>query len=126
VPLVTAGASIALVAHALALVLTRAPADPSVGAALGAALVLLLALVHFAARTHGAALGPGVVAGQVRQWLVVALAGFASAVALSVVATWLGPVLFGPSLPIVIVTGVLGAVLTAAGLIALLTSRQSE
>jgi hypothetical protein len=66
------------------------------------------------------------VAGQARQWLVVALAGFASAVALSVVATWLGPVLFGPSLPIVIVTGVLGAVLTAAGLIALLTSRQSE
>ena len=125
VPLVTTGAAVALVAHALALVLTRAPADPIAAAALGATLVLLLALVHLAARTHGAAIGLGVVAGQVRQWLAVVLPGLAAALLLPAAAALLGPTLFGASLPIVIITGVVGALLTAAGLIALLTTREA-
>jgi hypothetical protein len=126
VPLVTAGAAVALVAHALALVLTRAPADPIAGTALGATLVLLLAVVHLAARTHGAAVGLGVVAGQVRQWLAVALAGVAVAMALATAAALLGPAILGASLPIVIITGVVGAVLTASGLVALLTTREES
>jgi hypothetical protein len=122
VPLVTTGAAVALVAHALALVLTRAPADPIAAAALGATLVLLLALVHLAARTHGAAIGLGVVAGQVRQWLALVVAGLAVALALSAAGALLGPTL-GASLPIVLIAGALGVLLTAAGLIALLTPR---
>ena len=58
VPLVTAAASLALVAYALALAIVRPAPDPVGAITLGAALVLLLALVHFAGRVDGAALGP--------------------------------------------------------------------
>jgi hypothetical protein len=124
VPLVTTGAAVALVAHALALVLTRAPADPIAGAALGATLVLLLALVHLAARTHGAAVGLGVGAGQVRQWLAVVGAGVLAALGLAAAGAALGPALLGASLPVAIVTGALGVLLAVAGVIALVAARE--
>ena len=49
VPLVTAG-PLALIAYALALLVAGPAADPLIAVALGATLVLLLALVHFAGR----------------------------------------------------------------------------
>jgi hypothetical protein len=122
VPLAAAGAAIAMVAYALAIVIGQPPADPSASAAFGATLVLLLALVHFAGRIHGAAVGPGVVAGQVRHWLGVGAAGVLAALGISLGGAALGPLLLGATLPIVIVAAALGAVLTAAGVIALVTS----
>ena len=79
VPLVTAGASLALIAYTLALGIARAPVDPVAGIAVGAALVLLLALVHFTGRVHGAAVAGPVVDAQVRQWLIVVAAGVVAA-----------------------------------------------
>jgi hypothetical protein len=122
VPVVTAGASLTLIAHALALVVTRPPLDPVAATAFGATLVVLLALVHFASRVHGAAVGPAVIVGQIRQWLVIAGLGVGAAGALVVGGTVLGVVLGGTTLPVVIVAAALGALLAMAGLLALVTA----
>jgi hypothetical protein len=90
----------------------------------GATLVLLLALVHFAARVHGAALGRAVVAGQIRHWLAVVAAGMVTAAGLTAGGALLGPVLGGATLPMVVVTAALGALLTAAGVITLTTREE--
>jgi hypothetical protein len=121
VPLVTIGASLALVTYALALVVARPAPAPIAAIAFGATLVVLLALVHFAGRAHGAALGSWVIAAQIRQWLMVLLAGVVAAGVLTMSAAALGPVLRGATLPTVVVTAVLGAVLTVAGVVALTT-----
>ena len=86
VPMVTAGASLALIAYALALVIARPPVDLVAAIAFGAALVLLLALVHFAARVRGAALGPEVIATQVRHWLMIVAVGVVAAIGLTAAA----------------------------------------
>ncbi|MGH7366048.1 MAG: hypothetical protein ACREK9_06515, partial [Candidatus Rokuibacteriota bacterium] len=90
VPLVTAAASLVLVAYALALVIAGPAVDPVAAIALGATLVLLLALVHFGGRVRGAALGPSVIASQVRHCLAVVVAGAAAAVGLTAAAAPLG------------------------------------
>jgi len=122
VSLVTAGASLSLVAYAVALTVAGPVADPVVSVVLGGALVLLLALTHFAQRTEGALLAPGVVAGQIRHWLAVVGLGVAVAAALTLGGAVLGPVLVGATLPVVVVAAALGAVLTVAGVIALVTA----
>jgi len=122
VPLVTAGASLGLIAYALALVIARPPMNAVGASALGATLVLLLALAHFAGRVRGAALGPGVVAGQLRQGLAVAALGGGAAVALTAVAVALRAALPGVALPVVVVTAALGALMTVAGVIVLVAS----
>jgi len=123
VPLVTAGASLALIAYALALVIVRAPFDPVAAIAFGATLVLLLALVHFAGRAHGAAIGPSVIASQIRHWLMVVAVGVVAAVVLTMGGAALAVTLQGAAFPVVVVVAALGAVVTVAGVIALVTTR---
>jgi hypothetical protein len=121
VSLVTAAGALALIGYALALVLARPAVDPVAATGFGAALVLLLALVHFAARVHGAALGPAVVAVQVRQWLAVVAAGVVAAGGLTAGGALLGSGLVRATLPTVVVAATLGALLVVAGVIALTT-----
>jgi hypothetical protein len=122
VSVVTAGASLALIAYALALVIARPEVDPVAAIALGTTGVVFLALVHFASRTRGAALGPAVLAGQIRRWLVSAGLGVVVAGALITVATALEFVIRGATLPMVVVAAALGAVLAIAALVALVTA----
>jgi hypothetical protein len=124
VPLATAGASLALIAYALALVIAQPPGDPVVAIALGVTLVLLLALVHFAGRVQGAAVGPSVIPAQVRHWLAVVALGALAAVVLTAGAVVLGGTLGGAALPVVVVVAALGALLAVAGAIALVTARE--
>ncbi len=113
-----------LIAYAVALVTAGAAVDPVAAIAFGSTLVLLLALVHFARRAHGAALGPAVVATQVRQWLVIVALGVAAAVGLTAGGVVLGSTLRGATLPVIVVAAALGAVMTTAGVIALVTARR--
>jgi hypothetical protein len=122
VSLVTASASLSLVAYALALSWAQPVADPVVSVIFGGALVLVLALTHFARRSEGAMLGPGVIAGLIRHWLAIVGLGIAAAAALTLGGVVLGPMVVGASLPVVVVAGALGAALTVAGVIALVTT----
>lgn len=122
VPLVTAAGSLAVIAYALGLVIVRPEVDLVTPLALGAALVLLLALVHLAARARGAGLAPSVIAAQVRRWLAVVGLGVGTAVALVAVAGPLGAALRGAALPVVIAASALGALVAVAGVIAALAS----
>jgi hypothetical protein len=122
VPLVTGGASVALVAWGLALGMARPAADLVGAVAVGVLLVLLLALVHLAARVDGAALGPGVLVAEARQWLLVIGAGIAASGALALGASVVTGVVQGMTLPAVVVAAVLGAVAALAGVIALVTA----
>lgn len=124
VPLVTAAASLVLIAYALALVLAGPVADPVAAIALGATLVLLLTLVHFGRRVRGAALGPSVVASQARRWLAVVVVGAMAAVTLAAAASPLGTALRGAALPVVVIASALGALMAVAGVIALMTGRE--
>jgi hypothetical protein len=121
VALVTAGASLALIAYALALVLQRPAIDPLMAIAVGATLALLLPLAHFAARGHGAAVDRDVVAAQARRWLATVGLGAAVAAALTLGGAALGAALPGVTLPVLVATAALGALLAVAGAIALLT-----
>ncbi|HEX9822032.1 MAG TPA: hypothetical protein VGD07_20730 [Methylomirabilota bacterium] len=125
VPLVTAGGSLALIAYALALVIARPEAGPVAATAFGATLVLLLALVHFAGRVRGAAVGPSVIASQVRQWLAIVAAGFVAAGALTAGGAVLGPALGGTPLPVVVVAAGLGALIAVAGIVVLVSGRKN-
>jgi hypothetical protein len=122
VTLVTAGASLALIAYAVALALARPAADPLASVVLGGTLVLLLALVHFGSRIDGAVVGPRVVAGQIRHWMAIAALGVAGAAVLTLGGAVLGPALVGATLPVVVVAAGLGALLAVAGVIALVTA----
>jgi len=126
VPLATAAGSLALIAYALALVLAGPAADPLAAIALGSTLALLLALVHFAARARGAALGPSVIASQVRQWLAVVALGAAVAGVLMAAALPVGIALRSATLPVVLIAAALGAVLTVGGVIALVAREASR
>ncbi len=125
VPVVTAGASLALIAYTLALVIARSPVDPVAGIAFGAALVLLLALVAFAGKVRGATVAASVVASQIRQWLVTIAAGVAAALVLTAGGAVLGGALRGAALPVLVVVAALGTLLAAAGVIVLVTTRES-
>ena len=124
-PLVTAGASLALIAYAVALVTAGAVVDLVAAVAFGSTLVLLLGLAHLAARVHGAAIGPAVIAVQARHWLVIVALGAVAAVGLMAGGAVLGATLRGASLPVVVVAAALGALLTTAGVIALVTAREA-
>ena len=122
VSLVTASASLSLIGYALAVSWARTAADPVVSVILGGALVLLLALTHFARGSEGALLGPGVVAGLIRHWLAIVGLGVAAALVLALGAVVLAPLVVGASLPVVVAAAALGAGLTVAGVIALVTT----
>ena len=119
VPLVTAAGSLVVIAYALALVVAGPAAEPLGAIALGASLVLVLALVHFGARVRGTVVGASVIAGQARQWLAVVGLGIVAAVVLTAAAAPLGGALRGATLPVVVIAAALGAVLTVGGVIAL-------
>jgi hypothetical protein len=125
VPLVSAGASLALVAYALALVIARPAMDPIGASGLGTALVLLLALVHFSGRVRGASIGPSVIASQLRRWLAVAAVGASTALVLTGGGVALRGFLAGRPLPVVVVAAALGAVIAAGGVIVLVTTARS-
>ena len=125
VPLVTAAATLALVAYAVALGVARPAADPVASVVFGALLVLTLALVHLAGRMDGALVGPGVVAGQLRQWMIVIALGLVAAAVFTTGAAALGPVVVGAALPVVVIAAALGALLTVAGVVALVTAPRS-
>jgi hypothetical protein len=122
VPVVTAGAALALITYALALMIAQPPVDPVAAIGVGADAVVLLALVQFAGHAQGALLGPAVLAGRIRQWLGAVGLGVAVTGALVTVATVLGLVLRGATLPVVVATAALGALLAMAGLVALMTA----
>ena len=125
VPLVTAGAAMAIVAYALALVIVQPAADPIAAITFGALLVVLLALAHLAARVDGAVIGPAVIVAQVRQWLVVVGIGVVVAGALAAGGGGLAGGLQGMALPVVVVTAALGAVLAVGAVIALVMAADS-
>jgi hypothetical protein len=122
VPVTTAGAALALITYALALVIAQAPVDPVAAIGVGVDAVVLLTLVQFAGHAQGALLGPAVLAGRLRQWLAAAGLGAAVAGALVTVATLLELVLRGVTLPVVAAAAALGALLAMAGLVALMTA----
>ena len=119
VPLVTAAGSLVVIAYALALVVAGPAADALTAIALGATLVLLLALVHLGGRVRGAAVDPSVIVVQARQWLVVVGLGVVAAIGLGAAAGPLGGALRSATLPAVVIAAALGAVLTVAGVMAL-------
>jgi hypothetical protein len=84
-PVVVGGGVLALGEYAVALWLSTGP-PRLVGAVLfGVGLVLLLETVDFARRVRHAAMGPGVVASQIRYWAVsAALAGTAAFVVIGI------------------------------------------
>ena len=125
VPLVTAAGSLVVVAYALALVIAAPAPELLPPIALGVTLVLLLALVHFGGRVRGALIGPGVIVAQARRWLAVVGLGVVVTVGLAAVAAPIGVALRGATLPMVVIAAALGAVLTVAGLIALV-AREGE
>ena len=122
VPLATAGGALALMAYTLALTVEEPVPHPLAGAAMGAGLLLLLALTHFAARTRGAAVEPRVAALLLRHWLPVLALGALAASALVVVGTLVALTLRGATLPTVVAAATLGAVAAVAGVIALVTA----
>jgi hypothetical protein len=64
VPLVTAGASLALLEYTVALWQLSRPPDVIAGVGIGLSLLLLLQVIDFARRVRGAALAPAVAGGE--------------------------------------------------------------
>jgi hypothetical protein len=119
-PLTTAGAAIALIEYALALLIARPAPDLITATGFGAALVLLLTLVHSASRLHGAWVSRAVVWSEGRQWLLAIAVGSLAAMGLTIVATALRLAL-PDAAAAAVVAAALGALVTVGGVIALLT-----
>jgi hypothetical protein len=118
VPLVAAGGVLALIAHAVALLIAPPALDVAGAIALGVALTLLLSIVDVAARLDGAALGPSLLVWQAREWAVVTAAGGLAAGALTLGGFALADAARGASPPVVVAAAALGAALAMAGAIA--------
>ena len=87
-PLVVGGAVIALGEYALALWLAGSPPRLAGAALFGVGVTLLLQTADFGWRARRAALGPGVVAAQVRYWVLFgAIAGASALAAIGVAST---------------------------------------
>jgi hypothetical protein len=87
-PVVVGGGVLALGEYALALWLSTGPPRLTGAVLFGVGLVLLLETVDFARRVRHAAMGPGVVASQIRYWVVfAALAGTAAFVVIGIATT---------------------------------------
>lgn len=126
VSLATAGGTLALIEYTLALLLGRPDPDPLTATITGVGLVLLLASVHFASRTHGAALGHAVLRSQARHWLAVAALGVVGAAVLTVGGEALALALRGAALPMVVAASAVGALMTVVGVIALVTTSRRD
>jgi hypothetical protein len=119
IPLLTAGATVLMVAYALALWLSRAPSGVPSAVAFAVALLLLVEVGDLHARGAGAPLGGDVLAAHVRRWLLMAAAGAAAIAGLAGLAAAvrlaLAPAL-GPYAVALGTLGALGAALAAATL----------
>jgi hypothetical protein len=124
VSLVTASAVLALIEYAVALVIRPAPVDVVTAIGFGAALFLLLEIVHFAGRARGAHVGREVLAAQMRSWVTIAAAGAIVATGLAAGGAALRIALPSAALPAVVIAGALGALVTGAGVILLVTERK--
>jgi hypothetical protein len=122
----TGGGTLALIEYTLALVLGRPDPDPLTGTITGVGLVLLLASVHFASRTHGAALGYPVLRSQARHWLGVVALGVVGAAVLTLGGEALALALRGAALPVVVAASAVGALMTVVGVIALVTTSRRD
>jgi hypothetical protein len=123
VSLTTVAAVLALLAYTVALVTARPTAEPVTAMVLGAALVLLLALVHLGHRVRAAVVEPAVIARQARDWLIVVALGLVAAAAGAWGGAALRPMLAALALPMVVIVAALGAVLTMLGVSALVVTR---
>lgn len=120
VPVVTAGAALALIGYAIALRLAAGPPEVPTALAFGVAAVLLLEVVDFSRRVRGAMVTPSVFIAQARYWLGLASAGAAVGIVLAAGAmamAWLAPVSGHPVGPAV---GTLGALAATVGALRLL------
>lgn len=124
VPLVTVSASLAMIEYTLAVVVAGAPVDVVTATGFGAALFVLLEVVHLAGRMHGAAVGRTVIATQARHWLLIIVIAGTAAIALSVGASALRLVVAGTSLPFAVIASAAGALLAAAGVLARVTAAE--
>jgi hypothetical protein len=112
-PLVTAGASVALMLYALALFRARSSLASAI--VLGVSLPLVLDVSEFLRRFHGAVVTRPVWSRQARHWVATAILGVVTSAALAAVATLVKvsgpPALF----PILAAVGALAAVAGIAG-----------
>lgn len=83
IPLLAAGAALAVVEYAFASLAAGGPPDVLGALAFGAALSLLVQTVGFAARFRGASVGPRVIRAQVRTWAGTGAAGIGIGLALA-------------------------------------------
>jgi len=118
VPVATAAVVLALAAHGFTLAATAAPADLVAGLVFGAVAFVLLELVDLLARTRGATRARGVLASWGRHALGVVVVSAAVVLGLGIAGTVLGPLLHGARVPVVVVVGALGALVAAAGVVA--------
>ena len=116
-PVTTAGAAVALIAYAVALLIERPPPDLVVATLLGSALVLLLTVVHFARRVHGAAVSPAALRSEIREWSMTVAAGVLAVGVLTIAGTALRLLLPDAAAALVIV-GALGALMAVVGVTA--------
>lgn len=126
VPLATAGGSLASIEYSLALVIGGPDPDPLTGTLFGVGLVLLLAGVHLASRTQGAALGWPVLRSQARHWLVTVALGAVGTSVLTVGGEVLALTLQAAALPVVVAASAAGALMTVVGVIALVTAPRRD
>jgi hypothetical protein len=126
VALATAGGALALIEYALALVVAGPDRDPVTATAMGVGLVLLLAGTHFASLTRGAAVGYAVIRSQARHWLAMVALGTVGTAVLAVGGEALALALRGAALPLIVAASAVGALMTVAGAIALVTSSRHD
>jgi hypothetical protein len=112
-PLVTAGASLAVMLYALTLVGARSSLWSAI--VLGVSLALVLDVFEFVRRVHGAVVTRPALGRQTRHWVTTAILGVVTTAALASVATLVKvsgpPVLF----PILAAVGALAAIAGIAG-----------
>jgi hypothetical protein len=104
VPLVTVGAAVTLINYTAALRLAARPPDVLTATAVGITLVLVLEIIDFGRRTHGAGVDPAVIRGQVRYWTRLVLVGGVACVGLTADA-----IAFTLALPLVVAPAVAAA-----------------
>ncbi len=121
VPVLTAGASLAVIEYALALSISDGPPDFVTAMVLAVALFLLLELVSFMGRLHGAAVAAPVMRSMIRYWLAIAGAGAGVVIVLTAAAAAVRLAVPVPSYPAAAAAGALGAFVAAVGVLKLAT-----
>ena len=119
VPVLTAGATLAMIEYALALSMADTPPHFLMAMGFGVALFLLLEVVDFMGRVRGVAIGVPVMTSMVRYWLAVAGVGAGLIVGLAAGAAAVRLAAPLPSYPAAAV-GAFGAFVAAVGVVRLI------